>query len=588
MNNTSTENKTDAERTRENYSTARWIWKSIKPFHGRFFLLCFLSVANTLVILLNVVLLRDLINAASNKDQALFIRLSFLLVFTTLLDIALNILFRFLSDRTNARIVQYLDKRLFSLLLKKDYVAVSEKHSAEWLNRLVMDIAEIAGFLTSMLPAMCGITVNFVGSAYLIYYIDPLFLVLILVGGLGLFLLNSVLKEPLKTHQRQYRAAVGVKNIYLSEHLSKLLIVKSFNREDDIIRESTSKFEAITRKQDEKLNVMLTKVAAQNFSLRIAYLIVLIYCGANIISGRISYGVSVMFMRLMSQISVPMTEASKYFSKMFDVQVSAERLMEIESYKDDPDGPVRDDKEIIEFYNNEFSDIALEDVAFSYHVHDFEYEDSIPKVFSHVNITVPRHCCAAITGVTGSGKSTMFKLLMSFFTLQEGKKVIHTKDGLELPLDSSFRRLFAYVPQGNQLMAGTIREMVTFGSEPTKDMDERIWRVLEEACAKDFVEALPEGLDTVIKERGAGLSEGQLQRIAVARALYTRRPVLLLDEATSALDEKTEQELLLHLKEMTDRTILFVTHRLNALSICDKEIHINGNTVTVRDLNHGH
>jgi ATP-binding cassette subfamily B protein len=155
-------------------------------------------------------------------------------------------------------------------------------------------------------------------------------------------------------------------------------------------------------------------------------------------------------------------------------------------------------------------------------------------------------------------------------------------------LDSSFRRLFAYVPQGNQLMAGTIREMVTFGSEPTKDMDERIWLVLEEACAKDFVEALPEGLDTVIKERGAGLSEGQLQRIAVARALYTRRPVLLLDEATSALDEKTEQELLLHLKEMTDRTILFVTHRLNALSICDKEIHINGNTVTVRDLNHGH
>ena len=223
--------------------------------------------------------------------------------------------------------------------------------------------------------------------------------------------------------------------------------------------------------------------------------------------------------------------------------------------------------------------------AFSYHIQEHEYEDSLPKVFTDVNFSIPKLSCTAITGVTGSGKSTLFKLLMSFFSLQRGEKILCTKDRSEIPLDSSYRRLFAYVPQGNQLMTGTIREMVTFGTAASgPDVEEKIWIVLEEACAKEFVQALPDGLDTPIKERGAGLSEGQLQRIAIARALYTERPILLLDEATSALDENTEQELLLHLKEMTDRTILFVTHRLNALSICDKEIHINGTKVSIRDL----
>ena len=566
------------------YLDTRWLRRATKPFHGRITLLCFLSAANTLIILLNVILLRDLINAAAAKDQDLFLSRAVIMVFTTLLDIALNISTRFLRERTNARIIQHLDKWLFSKLLKKDYVSVSEKHSAEWLNRLVLDISEIANFITGIFPALLSILINFFGSAYLIFQIEPRFIILIFLGGLGLFLLNHMIKDPLQKHQRQYRTAVGIKNIYLSEHLSKLLIVKSFNREDDIIRESSQKFEDITRKQDEKLNVMLTKITAQNFALRIAYLIVLLYCAANIISGNISYGTSVMFMRLMSQISVPMTEVSSHLSKIFDVQVSIERLREIEYYRDDPEGPVRSDEEIHEFYKKEFAAITLKNAAFSYHVQDFEYEDSIPKIFSHVNITVPRHCCAAITGVTGSGKSTLFKLLMSFFSLQEGEKIIQTRNGEEIPLDSSFRRLFAYVPQGNQLMVGTIREMVTFGSEVTHDMDDKIWLVLEEACAKEFVKALPNGLDTVIMERGAGLSEGQLQRIAVARALYTGRPILLLDEATSALDEKTEQDLLQHLKEMTNRTILFVTHRLNALSICDLEIHINGSHVEVKKL----
>ena len=186
----------------------------------------------------------------------------------------------------------------------------------------------------------------------------------------------------------------------------------------------------------------------------------------------------------------------------------------------------------------------------------------------------------AFTGMTGSGKSTLFKLLMSLYPLQEGEKLVAYLDGSQVPLDTSFRRLFAYVPQGNQLMAGTIREMVSFGEAVSDDAG--IWDALKTACAEDFVEALPQGLDTQIGEKGLGLSEGQLQRLAIARAIYTGRPVLLLDEATSSLDEATEKTLLENFKAMTNRTILIVTHRPAALSICDREVHINGNKVSVK------
>ena len=154
--------------------------------------------------------------------------------------------------------------------------------------------------------------------------------------------------------------------------------------------------------------------------------------------------------------------------------------------------------------------------------------------------------------------------------------------GSEEELTAAYRRMFAYVPQGNQLMVGSIREVVTFGNKSDFNNDAAIWSALEASCAKDFVENLPNGLDTVIRERGIGLSEGQLQRIAIARALFTQRPILLLDEATNSLDESTEEELLKHLKSMTDRTILIVTHRPNVVSICDCDVHIDGNNVEVR------
>ena len=168
----------------------------------------------------------------------------------------------------------------------------------------------------------------------------------------------------------------------------------------------------------------------------------------------------------------------------------------------------------------------------------------MPAAVSHFSFEIRKGEYVAFTGHSGCGKSTVLKLLMGLYNLDEGKRFVKNTDGFEFALSPEWRRLFAYVPQGNLLMSGTVRDLVSFAMPLAAQDDVKIRQALQVACAEDFVKELEHGLDTVLGERGAGLSEGLMQRLAIARAVYSESPVLLLDEATSALDEQTELRLL--------------------------------------------
>jgi len=193
---------------------------------------------------------------------------------------------------------------------------------------------------------------------------------------------------------------------------------------------------------------------------------------------------------------------------------------------------------------------------------------AVPVVLDGISIQVGKGEYVAFTGHSGCGKSTALKLLMCMYPLDDGGRYLQTTRG-ELPLDASWRRLFAYVPQGNALMNGTIREVVSFADPGAAHDETRLRRALEISCAAEFVS----DPDRELGERGSGLSEGQAQRLAIARAVFADCPVLLLDEATSALDEATERQLLENLRSLTDKTVIIVTHRKAALSICDRVLH---------------
>ena len=225
-------------------------------------------------------------------------------------------------------------------------------------------------------------------------------------------------------------------------------------------------------------------------------------------------------------------------------------------------------------YENQLEQIVLEDISFSYRCPgcgtpgaEAQYNQS--KALSGWNFSIRKGDYVAIVGPSGCGKSTLLKLLMCLYQPDTGRRYLQLNHE-QVPLDGTWQRLFAYVPQGNNLMQGTIRDMVAFADHNRRQDEPAIWQALSIACADDFVRGLDHGLDTELGERGAGLSEGQMQRLAIARAVFSRSPVLILDECSSALDEPTEAQLLHNLRAMTERTVIIITHRPAALQICDR------------------
>ena len=205
----------------------------------------------------------------------------------------------------------------------------------------------------------------------------------------------------------------------------------------------------------------------------------------------------------------------------------------------------------------------------------FKYDRDI--IFDDTTFSLSKGDFVAIMGISGIGKSTLLKLLLGVFSVQSGNIYIKTSDG-NIPVDKSTRRLFSYVPQGNMVISGTIRENLTFINDNATD--EEIENAIRVSCAKQFIDEFPDGLETVIGEKGMGLSEGQIQRLAIARSLLSKSPILLLDEATSALDENTEKQFLKNLKTLDNVTCIIVSHKKAALEICNKNIQIiNGKIV---------
>ena len=509
-------------------------------------------------------LLRNGIDSAAEKDKSGFMIALVSVIILVLIQILLRAVARWLEEHSRSTIENILKSRLFETLLKKDYASVTNIHSGEWINRLTSDSKVSADGVVDILPGAVGMAVKMIGAFVMLLIIEPKFLFVILPCGGALLLLTYAFRKVLKRLHKSIQEKDGDLRIFLQEHLGSLIIVRSFSTEQRTAEQGRQKMSAHKNARMKRNHFSNLCNIGFSAAMNGMYLVGFAYCGLGIIGGTVSYGTLTAILQLIAQIQSPFANITGYLPKFYAMTASAERLREAENFADDGKEEVIDSREIEEFYNTEFSAIKVDKVCFTYKSTDKE------SVLYNVSFDIQKGENIAFTGHSGCGKSTVLKLLMCLFRPDSGSIIIQKAEGMETELSSKWHRLFAYVPQGNHLMNGTIKEIITFADAQADD--DRIARALKISCADEFVSELDNGIDTELGERGAGLSEGQMQRIAIARAIYSDAPILLLDEATSALDEATEKQLLNNLRSMTDKTVLIVTHRPAALDICDKII----------------
>ena len=531
---------------------------------------------------LYALLLRGIVDAAAGRDRPGFWRYLILIILLVAVQLALRAVIRWLTELSKADFENIFKERLTETLLRKDYLRVSAVHSGEWLNRLTNDTVVVANSYVEIIPGLAGMAVKLVSALIMIIALEPRFAAILIPVGVLLVLFTWLFRKALKRLHKNVQEADGRLRVFLQERIGSMLMIRSFGAEEQTGRDAEEKMEAHKTARMRKNRFSNLCNIGFGVAMNGMYLLGVGWCGYGILIGTISFGTLTAITQLITQIQTPFANITSYLPRYYAMFASAERLMEAEAFEEDSES-IETLEKAKWFYENELDFVGLRDVSFTYYPasESIETQDknNLPAALEHLTLGIKKGEYTAFTGHSGCGKSTALKLLMCVYQPDSGEKYYVNCEGREIPLTSAWRRLFAYVPQGNQLMNGTIREVVSFAAPEASHDEERMRRALRIACAEEFVSELDNGVGTLLGERGAGLSEGQMQRLAIARAIFSDSPILLLDEATSALDGETEKELLRNLRSMTDKTVIIVTHRPAVLTICDRVLEFTENGV---------
>lgn len=533
------------------------------------FRLISVTVLNALGAFLGVYLalvMRNVINVAVEGNGSEVKRWAITLVAVVLAEIIMFIISRILATQMSARLEIAFRESVFSKLLRKEYSALSDFHSGEVQNRLFNDVTVVSENVATLLPQFIALCTRLVAALVAVYVVDAFFATVILVAGVVLFILARLFKNVLKKTHKDVQTAGGEVRAHAQESVENILVIKAFGMEEKI--EDTEKSLHKKHYKKKMVRAFFSVGASAGFSalINLGYVYAILWGAYKILSGDngFGYGDFVAIMQLIGQIQTPFASLSGSLSKYYSIIASAERLLELCDLPDDV--PERADTAAI---YEKMTSIALSDVSFSY---------GDAYVLKNADIEIEKGKLTLVSGISGIGKSTMIKLLMGVIKPESGETCAVMGDERET-LSSATRALFAYVPQGNLLMSGTIASNLRLAKEAATD--EEIKKALKIACA-DFVDELPSGIETRLGERGSGLSEGQVQRLAIARAVLFDAPVFLLDEATSALDEMTEKRVLENIMSLSGKTCVCISHRSAAREVCDKEIYIENGKICER------
>lgn len=535
-------------------SVLKWIHKSCGKRSRESVALTFLNAWSALCVTLFAILSKTVMDNAESHNREALIKNVIILFLLIASQIISRIVSSYIEAVSQGKAEIALKTRIFSSIIYGTYADSAERHSGDLMTRLTADVLTVSDTYVHILPALTGYAVRILTGAAALFMLDRRFAFIFIVCGVLLIITAALLRKTLKTLHRKVQEKDSRVRSFMQEMLENLFAIKVFGIEDKIINRSIKQQKKFYREKVRKKSFSI--LASIGFSIAFAagFLGAMAYGSYGVLEGTMTFGTVVAIIQLVNQLQSPIMGFTGIIPSFFGMTASAQRLIEISSGERE----LKKDTDAVDYEC--FNRIKASHVSFGYG------EDS---VFKDCSFVIEKGDFVGIKGPSGAGKSTIFKLIAGLYNADEGEIHIETSYG-NIPCKEA-RSLYSVVPQGNMLFSGTVRENITMlRPEAT---EEEIEKALNDACA-EFAYDLENGLDFVLGENGAGISEGQAQRLAIARALLGKGKILLMDEATSALDNESEATLLEKLSVRKDLTILFITHRESVLEKCGKIITV--------------
>ncbi len=495
----------------------------------------------------------NLIDSATSGQGTLFWRSCLIQGVIILGILFINLLNRHLREQILVDLDRDWKKGLLHQLLNSDYTGVKSYHSGELLNRINNDVQTLDSGIVTLVPNVAFMLTRLISVVVVLVSMTPLFTLAALGAGLVVVVITSLVRRQLKNLNKRVSESRGKVSGFIQETLEKLLMVQAMDVGEEMERRSNALIQEHYDFQRRRKNISLLSNSCIDTLLYGANFAALLFCGHGLLQNTMSFGTLTAITSLITQLQGPMVNMSGIFPQYVSICAAAERLMELDVLYLGDDLPQQDGHALYE----KLEGIGAQGLCFSY---------DRDRVFQDASFLLPKGEFGVILGHSGIGKSTLLKLMLGMFPPHSGQLYASTPDG-PVSLNRETRKLFAYVPQGNLLLSGTLRDNLLL-TQP-EATQEQIDRALYVSCMDEFIPSMPQGLETVIGESAMGLSEGQAQRLSIARAVLSDAPVLLLDEVTSALDAQTEQTVLERLRQLPGKTCIAVTHRPAAIALSD-------------------
>ena len=496
--------------------------------------------------------LKIVIDVASGDAEGSLFHFSLILVLLTLLRVLLNVVDVRFANMTEVKVGNSIRQKVFANLLYTKWIEASSLHSGDVLTRIIKDTDDIIKTLISTFPMLITATLQLGGAFIILLVMDPVLALILGVAMPVLLLFSKPYYVKMRDYTRQIKESESSITSMMEENLLNQLVVRTYERQENELGRLGNLQRELQGKVQKKTVVSAWARFVSGMAFSGGYITAFIWGARGIANKTITFGTVTAYLQLVNQIQRPLYDLMRLFPTVISAQAASERLSFLKKLESEEIG----EKQFLEGRVS----LNIENITYS-------YKDDNKPVISNFSLDAKPGEMIAVMGETGAGKTTLIRLILALIEPQKGSISIRN-EVKSVKVSPSTRSNFVYVPQGNTLFSGTIRNNLLIGN-PDADEDMLI-KVLEIASA-NFVLDLPEGLDTVLGMGGSGVSEGQAQRIAIARSLLRPGKILLLDEATSALDIETEKTFLTNLKtHIGDRTVLFITHHAEVANYCDR------------------